>query len=145
MKVGTVFVVVAIAAGAIGLSGCVTPESRIRENPETFARLSAQEQALVKAGQVGVGFSEEAVRLAVGDPDRVTLVSDSKGQFQVWHYVTYETPDGILLYSGYYHRGPWGFGAYPFYDDYPMRRPRDFIKVVFGTDRKVVSVEQDLP
>ena len=145
MKFGTSFLLVAASVCMVWLSGCVSPASRIRDNPEVFARLSPEQQSLVKAGVVGVGFTEEVVKLAVGEPDRVTLVTDARGQFQVWHYVSYESSDGLLLYSGFYHRNYWGYGGYPYIDDYPHRHPHDFIKVTFGVDRKVISVEQDVP
>jgi outer membrane protein assembly factor BamE (lipoprotein component of BamABCDE complex) len=89
---------------AVGLAGCSTPSSRIDHNPAAFAQLTPQQQNLVREGKVAVGMSANAVKLALGDPDRVALRTDASGQVQIWHYVTYGD-NGIPLYTGYYHRG----------------------------------------
>jgi hypothetical protein len=41
---------------AVLLAGCDTPESRIKDSPQVFARLNPDQQALVKNGQIAVGF-----------------------------------------------------------------------------------------
>jgi len=51
-------------------AGCASPDKRISRSPEVFARLSPEQQALVKQGKVAVGFGADAVLLAVGSPDR---------------------------------------------------------------------------
>lgn len=118
---------------ATGLVGCSTPATRISANPEVFKRLSPQQQALVQAGQIALGFEPEAVKLALGDPDRVTVRTDAEGETTVWHYLSYEA-QGHVLFTGYYHAGRnwWGWGAaYPYYLDYPDRRVRDRFRVEF--------------
>jgi len=97
----------AAASGAVWLAGCSTPETRIKDHPEVFAQLTQQEQTLIKSGQVGVGFGPEAVKLALGDPDRITVRTDAKGQLQVWHYVETAYYDGAYIYGGPYWGG-WG-------------------------------------
>jgi outer membrane protein assembly factor BamE (lipoprotein component of BamABCDE complex) len=128
-------------AGLVLFAGCSTPDRRIEKNPEAFNRCAPQQQELIKQGKVAVGFDEEMVRLALGDPDRITTRTDASGQSEVWHYVTYETDDGVLLYTGYYHRfrGPV---LYPYYLDYPERTEHDRFKVSFK-DSKVVSIEEE--
>jgi len=142
----------ALAVAGLALAGCSTPDSRIAANPAAFAALNPQQQALVKAGQVGIGMSMDAVKLALGDPDRVTLRTDASGETQVWHYVTYEA-DGVYLYSGFYHRGygrrgGWGgwYGgpAYPYYLDYPNRTVHDRFTVEFKNG-VTFSVSKELP
>lgn len=132
------------AVAGLCLAGCSTPETRIKANPEAFARLTPQQQAMVKAGQIGLGFDQEAVKLALGDPDRVAVRTDAKGETVIWQYVTYES-DGRILYTGYYHSGRrwWGWGSpYPYYLDYPERRVRDRFRVEFKAGR-VVSIVED--
>jgi outer membrane protein assembly factor BamE (lipoprotein component of BamABCDE complex) len=130
--------------GAVFLAGCESPDSRIRENPAAFARLPADQQALVKAGQVGVGMDMETVKLAIGEPSRVTLHTDSKGQVQVWHYVIYEGEDGAVIYTGFHHR-PWGWGG-AWAVDYPAPvRVHDRLKIVFDANGRVGMVDQDAP
>jgi hypothetical protein len=136
----------AAALGALLLTGCSTVDSRIQDNPGLFAGLPPAQQALVKQGKAGVGMDMATVRLALGDPDRVTTRTTAAGETQVWHYATYEGDDGMILYSGYYHRwwGLNGWGAYPYYMDYPTRRVHDRFRVEFQGGR-VISVEQEDP
>jgi hypothetical protein len=131
-----------LALGAlVFLAGCSTPEARIKRNPELFASISPAEQQLIREGKVGIGFTPEMVKLALGDPDRVFTRTDANGTNESWSYTTYEGDDGLILYRGFYHRYyGWG-GFYPFYLDYPARRDREYIKVVFSGGR-VASIEQ---
>lgn len=141
-KLIAVFCAAALAAG--GLTGCSTTSTRIRKNPEAFAQLTPEQQTLVSAGHVGLGFSMDAVRLALGDPDRVTATTSNDGQTIVWHYASYEA-DGHMLYTGFYHagRGWWG-RAYPYYLDYPSRRVHDRFSVQFRSNR-VSAVTTEMP
>jgi outer membrane protein assembly factor BamE (lipoprotein component of BamABCDE complex) len=107
MKTSKIFLMLATLAGAVWLAGCSTPDYRIKEHPEIFAQLDPQEQAMVRAGQVGLGFSMDAVKLALGNPDRVTIRTTNQGQDQIWHYVETVYYDGAFVYGGPYWRG-WG-------------------------------------
>jgi hypothetical protein len=124
------------------LAACSTPEARIKRNRAVFDALPAAEQALIREGKVGVGFTPDMVLLAVGDPDQRWLRTDAKGQSEVWTYTTYDGLDGAPLYRGYYHRYQ---GGYPFfYDDYRQgsARAREYFKVTFQ-DGRVTLVEQN--
>jgi outer membrane protein assembly factor BamE (lipoprotein component of BamABCDE complex) len=149
MKTSRIFALASVALCAALLAGCNTPESRIRNSPQVFDRLNPDEQALVKAGQIAVGFTPEAVKLALGDPDRIVTNTDATGQHDVWHYVTYEDYQGVVIYTGYYHRyrgwgGPYFWGGAPYYNGYPAR-VHDRIRVVFGTNGLVSSIQQEKP
>ncbi|MEY4939366.1 MAG: hypothetical protein RIQ93_1101 [Verrucomicrobiota bacterium] len=61
------------------------PDSRARRNPELFARLTPEQQAMVRRGNVAVGFSPEMVRLALGQPDRIQERTDVRNR-EVWNY-----------------------------------------------------------
>jgi hypothetical protein len=137
--------VVAAALGAAWLAGCSTVSSRIQENPGLFASLPPDQQALVQQGKVAVGMDMATVRLAKGDPDHVTTRTTAQGETQIWHYVNYENNDGIILYSGYYHRwwGLNGWAAYPYYMDYP-HHPHDYFRVEFRNGR-AFEVQQEQP
>src|SRR5512135_2948141 len=116
MKTTRFFVCAAVLLAAIGISGCSTPESRIRGNPAAFARLTPQQQDLIRKGQIAIGFDQEMVQLALGDPDHVTTRTDANGVSEVWRYTTYEAPNGIILYRGWYHRYYyWGDPLFPYY------------------------------
>jgi outer membrane protein assembly factor BamE (lipoprotein component of BamABCDE complex) len=130
-------------------AGCDTPDSRIRNSPDIFARLTPDQQALVKAGQIAVGFDMNAVKLALGDPTRVTVNTDKFGQHEVWHYTTYEDASGVVIYTGYYHRwGGWGgpvfWGPNGYYNGYPVR-VHDRIRVDFDINGRVSSIQQEKP
>jgi outer membrane protein assembly factor BamE (lipoprotein component of BamABCDE complex) len=129
------------------LSGCETPDTRIRNSPDIFARLTPDQQALVKAGQIAVGFDMDAVKLALGDPTHITVNTDKTGQHEVWHYTTYEDASGVVIYSGYYHRwGGWGgprfWGDVGYYNGYPVR-VHDRLRVEFDVNNRVASIQQE--
>ena len=126
-----------VAMATAGLTACSTPSTRIRANPEVFSQLTSDQQDLVRNGRIGLGFSTDAVKLALGDPDRVTTTEDNDGVTTVWHYASYEA-DGHPLYTGYYHAGRGWWGGPPasfYYLDYPNRHVRDRFRVTFRSNR----------
>jgi hypothetical protein len=147
MKATSVFKLAAIAFCAVLLVSCASPESRIKDSPDVFARLNPDEQALVKQGKVAPGFDMDAVKLALGDPDRVTIHTDSTGTHQIWHYVIYEDYQGGIIYAGYYHRyrgwgGPYFYAGGPYYAGYPAR-VHDRTRITFTTGNTVASIEEE--
>ena len=140
----TPLAVILLAAGLALLAGCSTPESRINQNPAAFARLTPEQQQLIKEGKVAIGFDQTTVKLALGDPDRIRERTDANGTSEIWSYVTYEGDDGMLLYRGYYHRYYYGFGDpfYPYYLAYPTRHEHTHFRVVFR-EGKVVLIENE--
>lgn len=125
----------------LGLAGCASPDARIKRSPEIFARLTPGQQALVKEGRVGIGFDADAVRLAVGDPDRRWTRTDASGTRDVWSYTTWQNDAGQPLYRGWYHMSPAYSPVY--YMNYSDRREQEYFKVVFGADGKVAVIEED--
>lgn len=149
MKSSTFLALAPLALCAALLVGCSTPESRIKDSPAVFNSLPPEQQDLVKAGKVAPGFSMDAVKLSIGDPDHVTIHTDTTGSHQIWHYVTYEDYQGGIIYAGYWHRsrgwgGPFLYGGIPYYDGYPAR-VHDRIRVVFGVNNLVTSIEEEKP
>ena len=147
VKTTRIFSLASVALCAVFLAACDTPESRISHSPEVFARLNPDQQALVKNGQIAVGFDMDEVRLALGDPERVVMRTDANGQHQVWHYVTYADYQGVIIYGGYYHRwrgwgGPYFYGGVPYYNGYPAV-VHDRIRVEFDANNLVKSIEQE--
>ena len=137
-------ILILAAALAAGLVGCSTPEARINRNPEIFSRLTPADQETIKKGGVSVGFDQEMVKLALGEPDRVRTRTDASGTSEIWSYTTYESPDGGFLYRGLYHRYyGWGDPFYPYYLSYPSRRDHEHLRVVFDRNGKVTSVDQE--
>jgi len=122
---------VSLAAVAV-LVGCSTPESRINQTPESFNKLGAGDQQLIREGKVAVGFTPEMVRLALGEPDLVYTRTDVNGVNEAWSYTTYETDAGVMLYRGYYHRYARDPFYYPYCTNISSRRTREYLKVVFA-------------
>lgn len=142
MKTPQTFFAMVVTLAALCLAGCSTPESRIRKNPEAFARLTPAQQDLIRKGQVGIGFDQEMVQLALGEPDQIRTRTDARGMSEIWSYTTYEAPDGMMLYRGWYHRYYyWGDPLYPYYLSNPYRREHDHFRVTFR-DGKVISIEE---
>jgi outer membrane protein assembly factor BamE (lipoprotein component of BamABCDE complex) len=149
VKTSRILALASIAICAALIAGCSTPDTRIKSSPDVFARLNPDQQALVKSGHIAVGFEMDAVRLALGDPDRVLLITNAAGQHEVWNYVTYEDYQGGIIFEGYYHRyrgwgGPYFYGGVPFYDGYPARI-HSRIHIVFDASGRVESIQQEKP
>ncbi len=131
-----------VALCALALAACSTPAARIKRNQALFDSLPVTEQSLVREGKVGIGFTPEMVKLAVGEPDQRWLRTDAQGRSEIWSYTTYDGPDGAPLYRGAYHHD---LGGYPFFNDIYYRdsaRPREYFKVTFSGGR-VTEVVQD--
>lgn len=131
----------AACASLVFLAGCSTPERRINQNSEAFSKLSAGDQQLIREGKVAVGFTQEMVKLALGEPDKIYTRTDANGVSEAWSYTTYETDDGVILYRGYYHRYWCDPFYYPYYTSFGNRRDREYLKVVF-TEGRVSLIER---
>lgn len=69
------------------LSSCISsPQARIDQEREQFKRYSAHEQYLIRKGQIEVGFDQEQVRMAWGDPQKHRQDTTAKGTSLVWEY-----------------------------------------------------------
>ena len=101
-----------LATGALILTSCSTPETRISDHPDLYQSLSARDQALVSQGQIRPGMSRNAVWLAWGSPDRKIVGNMGGGLTETWIYVYYAT------YPYYPPYGPWAFFGDPFYDPF---------------------------
>jgi hypothetical protein len=126
------------ATGALILTSCSTPQTRISEHPDLYQTLSHRDQALVSQGQIRTGMSRSAVWLAWGSPDRKIVANMGAGRRETWIYIYYAT------YPCYPCYGPWDpyFGAplyYPSYDwDIPPSIPYPGKAVTFANGRVVV-------
>ncbi len=106
--------VISLAAGALFLSGCETPNSRISENPNLFNSLPPREQELVSQGRIGPGMSRNAVYLAWGSPEQ-RLPGFTRGRTtETWVYFSTTTTGygGYGGYGSYGGFGPYGYGGF---------------------------------
>ncbi len=72
-------------------AGCSTPESRIKERPEAFAGLSPEAQANVRQGKIDIGYTKDAVYIALGKADRTYTRKTAEGEVEVWSYTSIYT------------------------------------------------------
>ena len=79
-----------IAVGCLGIllaAGCAsTPADRIKRNPELFAAFPADVQAKVRQGVIGVGYTKDMVRIAMGPPYHVVVRTAQTGETEIWVY-----------------------------------------------------------
>lgn len=68
------------------VSGCSTVDSRIARNRAAFDTWPAAVQAKVVEGEIGIGFTPEQVRVALGEPDRIWVRETTDGTSEVWSY-----------------------------------------------------------
>lgn len=131
-----------VALTALVLVACATPQRRIQDHPQIYAKATPEQQTLISQGRIAMGFTPEFVRLALGTPDRVTQHTDKTGTQTVWHYVDYR---GNVTYVGAFgFGGPW----YPFYGPFfgpsvIVQQPRDDdrLRVTFD-DGKVSDINR---
>lgn len=74
-----------LLAAAI-LAACSSPGSRINEQQSAFNAYPADVQQKIRAGDVAVGFTQEQVRLALGEPSRRYTQQTTTGESEVWAY-----------------------------------------------------------
>jgi hypothetical protein len=163
-----------VVCAVLVLCGCASPESRIGARPAVFARLTPDQQALVKEGKVAPGFDMDTVRLALGDPDRVVIETNASGRHEIWRYVSRADDQEVPYLEGNpipysVQGGPYLMsvtGNYNSYPGYPGKqwgdlyiRPNlalytesslhervyEMIRVVFDTNGRVVTVRQRNP
>lgn len=77
-------ILLALFAGI--LAGCATPESRIKKNPAAFNALPPAVQENVRQGRIDLGYSKDAVELALGAPNRKYTRKTADRLTEVWSY-----------------------------------------------------------
>ena len=97
-----------LAASAIVLTSCSTTETRISDHPEIFQTLSPSDQALVQAGKIREGMSQNAVWLAWGAPDQKATGVARGHPVETWIYNEYTYANAPYPYP----YGPYGYGGY---------------------------------
>lgn len=114
-------------------TGCATPEARIKRHAELFATFPPEVQEKVREGVIQLGYTQDMVFLAIGQPNHTQQRVDSTGTTLVWRYTAYRwSPDANYWPRRY---GPWWND--PYWDD---REEYDVLRVEFR-DNKVTAIE----
>ncbi len=92
-----------VLASSLGfLAGCQTVESRIQERPEAFYKLDRETQDKILQGIIDVGYSEDMVYLALGEPSEKRTRVTENARTVTWIYNTYYTRYDGRDHVGYY-------------------------------------------
>ena len=129
---------VGLALAAVA-AGCSTVDSRVKKHEAAFNTWPADVQEKVRAGQVEVGFTEEMVRVALGDPARTVSRTTAQGQADVWIYADKSPKFSIGLGVGGM-RGNTGVGGGVTVGD-NMWRDDEAMRVIFEGGR-VSAIER---
>ena len=137
-----------LTAIVLGLTGCQSVESRIKEKPDVFAKLDVATQDKIKQGIIDLGFTEEMVYLALGDPDQKKESVSAAGQTVTWIYNTYyERYDGThqIGYRRQIYFDPYlstyRIHYHPAFVDSYVTEKEERIRIVFK-EGKVSVIEQ---
>ena len=90
--------ILTLATCALLFSGCTSTQSqRISQNEALFNTYTPAERKMIRTGQVAVGFDQDMVHMALGDPSRETTVDTAAGKQVVWEYRQLKPTFGIGL------------------------------------------------
>jgi hypothetical protein len=106
MKIFHIFCALSIAL----ISGCSTTNQRITENQSQFNSYTAAEKRLIRSGEIAVGFDEDQVRMALGDPSHIRSDTRSSGTRYIWEYNELKPDYNIFNSVGVSTRGGVGAG-----------------------------------
>jgi hypothetical protein len=91
---------------ALLLTACGTTQNqRITQNQAAFDTYTPAERQMIRTGQIAVGFDQDMVRMALGDPTRETTVDSAAGKQIVWEYRQIKPSLGLSLGGGIGTRG----------------------------------------
>ncbi len=98
---------------ALLLSQCVSssPQSRIERNPQLFSQLTAKDRQLVTSGVIREGMTRNAVFLAWGSPNRVSVGSNRGKELESWTYVGQQPVRTMNMNMGFGYGG-FGYGGF---------------------------------
>ncbi len=142
------YALLGLATLLLNFTGCQSVDSRIKEKPEVFAKLDVATQDKIKQGIIDIGYSEDMVYLALGDPDQKRESVSATGQTMTWIYNSYyERYDGTR-HAGYYRQvyydpylGTYRMHYRPALVEAYVTEKEERIRVVFK-DGKVAVIEQ---
>lgn len=126
-------------------AGCATTASRIQKNQELFDSFPVAAQARIRSGQIDLGFTEDMVRIAMGDPQRKRIRRSMTEKRDVWLYTDtiqryqrqHADIDGMTIYGS---GGSGGIGGTAWIN---VLQEREVLKLrVEFLDGRVVVIEE---
>jgi hypothetical protein len=147
MKIRPIFSLLSIAALLL-VAGCQSVDDRIKEKPDVYAQLDRPTQDKIKQGIIDLGYTQDMVYLALGDPDEKRAKYDANERSATWVYNTYYERYNGTSFMGYYRQVYYDpyvktYRVYyrPAYADTYVSEKEERIRVVFN-DGRVTAIEQ---
>lgn len=81
-------------------TSCATPDARIRKHQEIFDSFPPEVQEKVRNGKIDIGYDEDMVFIALGQPDREYTRRTADGELTVWSYTDHYTQTRRQLVDG---------------------------------------------
>ncbi len=130
------------------LTGCATPQSRIKEFQDVFDQLDPDQQAMIEAGNVDIGFTQDMVYMALGKANREYTRRTAAGAVQVWAYTDHYTQTRRELVHGTFRVQDRRSGQVhsvrdSVWVDVPTYHEYDRMRVEFDSDGLVQAVESE--
>jgi hypothetical protein len=85
---------------ALMLACASTPDSRISEKQSLFDSYSEEVQSNLRQGKVDVGYDEDMVQMALGEPDETSVETSEAGETVMWGYTRSRPAISIGLGGG---------------------------------------------
>lgn len=115
MKLPINLILIALSSVFFASCGSSTPQARIEKDPARYGKLTAKDKAMVDAGEIRSGMSQDAVYLAWGRPNSVAKGGAGSSTTERWIY-TGQTPVWSNQFDVGYGGGYGRCGGYgPFY------------------------------
>ena len=90
---------------ALLTAACSTTDKRISQDEALFNTYTPGEKKMIRTGQIAVGFDQDQVRMALGDPSRETTIESTGGKQIVWEYRELKPSLGLSVGGGIGTRG----------------------------------------
>jgi hypothetical protein len=102
------FLYITFLALCLLLAACSsTPSSRISKDEALFNTYTPAERKMIRTRQIGVGFDQDQVRMALGEPSAESTVDTAAGKQIVWEYRKLKPSVGLSVGAS---TGSWGSG-----------------------------------
>ncbi len=100
-----VSILVVASVASMMLACASTPESRIKKKQKLFDSYPVEVQSKIRLGKVDLGYDEEMVRMALGNPQEKSTETDESGETLMWGYTKSSPGISVGLGGGSYGGG----------------------------------------